>query len=63
VSIEDAWELEQEKPLDAKPRTTPLQELERYFEGQIAKALPERREELKDAFETARDFLKEFGAW
>lgn len=63
VSIEDAWELEQEKPLDAKPRTTPLQELERYFTGEVTKASDERKQELRDAFETARDILKEFGAW
>ena len=61
--IEDAWELEQDKPLDAMPRTTPLQELERYFEDQIAKAPLERKEELKEAFELARDSLKELGAW
>lgn len=63
VSIDDAWELEQDKPMDALPRSTPLQELERYFDGEIAKASPERKQELREAFETARDFLKEFGAW
>jgi len=63
VSMEDAWELEKDKPLDTMPRTTPLQELERYFEGEIVKASTERKQELRDAFETARDILKEFGAW
>ena len=63
VLIEEEWELQQEKPLDALPRTTPLQELERYFEGEIAKATSERKQELREAFETARDFLKGFGAW
>jgi exonuclease SbcD len=63
VSIEDAWDLEKDKPLDAMPRTTPLQELERYFTREITNAADERKQELRDAFETARDCLKEFGAW
>jgi len=63
VLIEEDWELQHERPLDALPRTTPLQELERYFEGEIAKATSERKQELREALETARDFLKEFGAW
>lgn len=63
VSIEDAWELEQEKPLNALPRSTPLQELARYFEGEIAKVSSERKQELRESLETARDLLKEFGAW
>lgn len=64
VEIEDDWELEKDKPLDAMPRTTPLQELERHFEGEIAKAsTAERKQELREASEIARDRLKEFGAW
>ena len=62
VSIEDAWELEQDKPLEAMPRNTPLQELERYFTSEITKAPDERKQELRDAFEVARDRLREFGA-
>ena len=63
VLLDEDWELQQDKPLDALPRTTPLQELERYFEGQIAEATSERKKELREAFETAKDILKEFGAW
>jgi DNA repair exonuclease SbcCD nuclease subunit len=63
VLIEEKWELQQEKPIDALPRTTPLQELERYFEAEIGKASPARKEELREALETAKDVLKEFGAW
>jgi DNA repair exonuclease SbcCD nuclease subunit len=63
VLLDEAWELQHEKPLDALPRTTPLQELERYFEGQIAEATSERKKELREALETAKDILKEFGAW
>jgi exonuclease SbcD len=63
VSIEDAWELERDRPLEAMPRTTPLQELERYFTSEITKAPDERKQELRDAFEVARDRLREFGAW
>jgi len=45
------------------PRSTPLQELERYFEGELAKATQEQKDELREAFKTARGLLEEFGAW
>jgi len=63
VVIEERWELQQDKPISALPRTTPLQELERYFDAEIGKATPDRKEELKEALETARELLKELGAW
>ncbi len=64
VLIEEKWEPQQEKPIDALPRTTPLQELRRYFEAEIGKAASqERKGELKESLEMAEDKLKELGAW
>lgn len=61
--IQEDWEIQREKPMDALPRTTPLQELERYFAGEMAKATSERRQELSEALEVTSDLIKEFGAW
>lgn len=64
VDIDDnSLDVEAEQRPEALPRTTPLQELRRYFDSEMANASGARKQELQDAFETASALLQEAGAW
>jgi len=55
--------IEAYEPLEAPPRTTPLEELKRYFESIMAKASEQERLELQEAFQKSISMLEEAGAW
>jgi DNA repair exonuclease SbcCD nuclease subunit len=55
--------IEAYEPVEALPRTTPLEELKRHFESIMAKASEQERMELQDAFQKSIAMLQEAGAW
>jgi len=55
--------IEAYEPVEALPRTTPLEELKRYFESIMAKASEQERREFQDAFQKSIAMLQEAGAW
>ena len=61
----DESELEIEFPatIPALPRTTPLEELRRYFTSAIALARAEEKEILEEALRICQAKLEEAGAW
>jgi len=60
---EREMEIEAYEPVEALPRTTPLEELKRYFEMIMAKASEQERMELQEAFQKSIGMLQEAGAW
>jgi len=60
---ESEMEIEAYEPVEALPRTTPLEELKRYFESVMAKASEKERMELQEAFQKSVSMLQEAGAW
>jgi len=61
--IEEEFEVEYPQPIAALPRTTPLTELRRYFEGLLAAADEAERPILEEALRLSETRLKEAGAW
>jgi DNA repair exonuclease SbcCD nuclease subunit len=55
--------IESPEPLEALPRTTPLEELRRHFTSLMEKTSEEERQVLQDALNLAETRLKEAGAW
>jgi len=55
--------IEAYEPVEALPRTTPLEELKRYFESIMAKASEQEKTELLEAFQKSIAMLLEAGAW
>jgi len=55
--------IESYEPLKAPPRTTPLEELKRYFESIVAKASEQEKMVLQEAFQKSISMLEEAGAW
>jgi len=60
---EREMEIEAYEPVEALPRTTPLEELKRYFESIMAKASEQERMALQEAFQKSIAMLQEAGAW
>jgi len=60
---EREMEIEAYEPVEALPRTTPLEELKRYFESIMAKASEQERMELQEALMKSISMLQEAGAW
>ena len=55
--------IEAYEPVEALPRTTPLEELKRYFDSIMARASEQERVELQEAFQKSIAMLQEAGAW
>jgi hypothetical protein len=51
------------QPLKTLPRTSPLEELKRYFNEEIKKASLENKEYLREALKKTTKILEEEGAW
>ena len=60
---ESEMELQTHESLQALPRTTPLQELRRYFESLSAKSTGEEAPLIQEARTVAESILSEAGAW
>lgn len=60
---ENELEIESPESIAALPRTTPLEELRRYFLANISMASGEDREVLEEALKLCQARLEEAGAW
>jgi exonuclease SbcD len=60
---ESELEIESPEPIQALPRTTPLEELRRHFAGAIESAVGEEKEILEEALRICQAKLEEAGAW
>jgi exonuclease SbcD len=60
---EGELEIESPEPIQALPRTTPLEELGRHFAATIAAATAEEKEILEEALRICQAKLEEAGAW
>jgi exonuclease SbcD len=63
VIDESELEIESPEPVQALPRTTPLEELRRQFTTAIESATGEEREILQEALRICQAKLEEAGAW
>ena len=60
---ESELEIESPEPIQALPRTTPLEELRRHFAAAMESAAGEEREILEEALRICQAKLEEAGAW
>jgi DNA repair exonuclease SbcCD nuclease subunit len=60
---ESELEIESPEPIQALPRTTPLEELRRHFAVAIESATGEEKEVLEEALRLCQAKLEEAGAW
>ena len=64
LSIDESeLEIESPEPIQALPRTTPLEELRRHFTAAIESSTGEEREILEEALRLCQAKLEEAGAW
>jgi DNA repair exonuclease SbcCD nuclease subunit len=64
LSIDESeLEIESPEPLQALPRTTPLEELRRYFSAAIESSSGEEKKVLEEALRLCQAKLEEAGAW
>lgn len=60
---EEKMDVQVKGTVEALPRTTPIQELRRYFEARMAEAKEEERQRLREAMALSERMLQEAGAW
>jgi len=60
---ESELEIESPEPIQAMPRTTPLEELRRHFTAAIESSTGEEKEILEEALRLCQAKLEEAGAW
>ena len=60
---ESELEIESPEPIQALPRTTPLEELRRHFTAAIESSTAEEKEILEEALRLCQAKLEEAGAW
>jgi DNA repair exonuclease SbcCD nuclease subunit len=60
---ESELEIESPEPIQALPRTTPLEELRRHFAAAMESAAGEEKEILEEALRICQAKLEEAGAW
>ncbi|MBS7612602.1 hypothetical protein KEJ27_10480, partial [Candidatus Bathyarchaeota archaeon] len=60
---DDGLKIETPQPHEALQRTTPLEELRRYFRSALEQALPEEMEIIEEAMKLGEKMLQEAGAW
>ena len=63
VVDESGLEIESPEPIQALPRTTPLEELRRHFAAAIESAVGNEKEILEEALRLCQAKLEEAGAW
>jgi exonuclease SbcD len=63
VVDEGELEIESPEPIQALPRTTPLEELKRHFAAAMVAATGEEKEILEEALRICQSKLEEAGAW